>query len=133
MLLRGAHDRESPATRADDSAELAEEGVDLLVGADGVAADERGSCHDAVGEKGAARRREEVALVAPQREEGEAVAAIRVHERPCRPPLADRLRDGLTEGPEPEVEGCDAERDAESGERVGGAVRQVGAAPLLRA
>ena len=83
-----ADDREPPAAGADEPPQLGEEVVDLRLVADGIAADERRAGDDAVREEGAARGREEIALVAAQREEGEAVAAVRLDERPRDPPLA---------------------------------------------
>ena len=80
MLVERADDREPPAVRVRDAPELREQRVELRLVADRVAADERGAGDDAVGEERAPRRREEVALVAPQREEREAVAAVRVDE-----------------------------------------------------
>src|SRR2546430_366447 len=66
MRVGGADDREPPAARAGDPAQLREEGVDLRLVADRIAADEGRSRDDAGGEQGAARRREEIALVAAQ-------------------------------------------------------------------
>ena len=114
MRVGGADDREPPAARAGDPAQLREEVVDLRLVADRIAADEGRSRDDAVGEKRAARRREEIALVAPQGEEGEAVAAVGLHKRPRGPPLADRLRDDLAERPQPKVEGEEAEGKPET-------------------
>ena len=105
VLLGRADDRESPAARARDASQLRKQRVDLRLVADGIAADERRARDDAVGEERAAGRREEIALVASQREEREAVAAVAVDERPRDPPLAHRLRDGVAERPQPEVEG----------------------------
>src|SRR3954468_20369872 len=62
VRVGGADDREPPAARAGDPAQLREEVVDLRLVADGIAADESRSRDDAVGEEGAARRREEIAL-----------------------------------------------------------------------
>ena len=53
-----------------------------------------------------------------QREEGEAVAAVGVHQRAHEPPLPHRLRDGVSERSQPEVERERAEDDAETEERV---------------
>ena len=118
MRLGGADHREPPAVRASDAPELGEELVDLGLVADRIAADERRARDDAVREEGSPRRREEVALVAPQREEGEAVAAVRVDERARDPPLPHRLRDRVPERPQPEVERERAEHDAEAEKRV---------------
>ena len=52
-----------------------------------IAADERRPGDDSVGEKGAASRGEEVALVPAEREEVEAPAAVALHERPGEVPL----------------------------------------------
>ena len=100
--------------RAGDAPQLGEELVDLRLLPDRIAADERRAGDDAVGEERPARRREEIALVAAEREEGEAVGAVRVHERARHPPLPHRLRDSLSERPQPEVEGGEAEDDAEA-------------------
>src|SRR5512142_2790102 len=111
MLLRGADDGDPPSVRPGEAAQLAEKIVDLPAVADRVAAHQRGAVHDAVGEEGSSPRGEEVALVAAQGEEGKAVAAVRLDERPRGPSLPHGLRDGVAEGPEPEVEGGDAEGD----------------------
>ena len=79
-VSRCAEHREPPAARARDAPELGEQRVELRLVADRIAADERRAADDAVGEERAPRRGEEVALVAPQREEREAVAAVRVDE-----------------------------------------------------
>ena len=99
VLLGGADDREPPAAGANETAQLREEVVDLRLVADGIAADEGRSTDDAVGEKRAPGGREEVALVASQGEEGEAVAAVGLDQVTGDPPLPHRLGDGIPEGP----------------------------------
>src|SRR5215471_3143414 len=54
MRVRRSDDREPPAMRIDDSAQLGEEVVDLRVVPDRIAADEGRSRHDAIGEERAA-------------------------------------------------------------------------------
>ena len=130
VRVGGADDREPPAARAGDPAQLREEVVDLRLVADRIAADEGRSRDDAVGEKGAARRREEIALVAAQGEEGKAVAAVRVDQLPRHAPLPHRLRDSVSERTQPEVERERAEDDREAEERVTGARRQLDSAQL---
>ena len=95
-----------------------------------VAADQRRARDDAVREERAPGRREEVALVAPQREERQAVVPVRVDERACDPPLADGLRDGVRQRPQPEVERGEAEHEPERGEDVGEPVRDLAAVQL---
>ena len=92
LLLRRAEHRETPAVRLCDAPELGEQRVELLLVADRVAADQRGAGDDAIREERAPGRREEVALVAAEREEREAVAAVGVDERARDAALADRLR-----------------------------------------
>ena len=133
MRVGGADDREPPAARAGDPAQLREEVVDLRLVADRIAADEGRSRDDAVGEKRAARRREEIALVATQGEEGKAVAAVHVDQLPRHAPLPHRLGDSVSERTQPEVERERAEDDSEAEERVTGAGRQLEAADLRSA
>jgi hypothetical protein len=132
VRIGGADDREPPAAGANDAPQLREELVHLLLVAHRIAADQRRPRHHSVGEEGAARRREEVALVPSQRKEGEAVSAVCLHDRSGDSPLADRLRDRLPERPQPVVERRDAHGQADPGERVGGTMRQLGAAQLFR-
>ena len=113
-----------------DAPELGEQRVELRGVADRIAADERGARHDAVGEERATRRREEEALVAPQREEGEAVAAVLLDELARDPPLAHRLRDRLRQGPQPQAEHGEAREQADGSEQVAGAIGQLRAAQL---
>jgi hypothetical protein len=77
-----------------EALEVGEQRVELVRIADGVAADEGCAGDDAIGEEGAVRRGEVVALVAPEGEEGEAVAPVRVDELADRTPFRDRLRNG---------------------------------------
>ena len=91
------HNREPPAARTDEASQLGEERLDLRLVTDGIAADKRRSRHDAIGEEGAPGPREEVALVAAQREEGKAVAAVGVDQARMKPPLPNRLRDRVPE------------------------------------
>src|SRR5205809_159878 len=86
-----ADHRESPPARTRNPLQLRQQVIDLRLVADGIAADERSSRDDPVGEESTARGREEITLVASQREEGEAVATVAVHERPRHPPLSHRL------------------------------------------
>ena len=130
MHVGCADDRQPPAAGADETAQLREQVVDLGLVADGIAADECRPGDDAVREEGAPRGREQVALVAAQREEGEAVAPVGLDERPRDSPLPDRLYDGVAERSQPEVEREEAEGEAETEERVAGAVREVAAAQL---
>ena len=125
MLLGRAEDGEAPAVRLCDAPELGEQRVELLLVADRVGADERGAGDDAVREERPPRRREEVALVAAEGEEREAVAAVRVHERASDAALADGLPRRLRDRAEPEEERREPDEEAERGERVGGAVRQA--------
>ena len=130
MRVGGADDRVPPPAGASDTAQLQEEVVDLRLVTDRIAADERRSRDDAVGEKSAAGRREEIALVASQREEGEAVAAVRIDQLPRHSPLPHRLRDRVPERTQPEIESERGEHDAEPEECVTGAGREVHAAKL---
>ena len=98
--------------------QLGEEGVDLALLPHRVTAHERRAGNHAVGEERATTRGEEIALVAPQREEREAVGAVRLDERPRDAALPHRLRDRLPERAQPEV-------DADCGERGPGVVREV--------
>ena len=130
MRVGRADHRESPPARTRKPLQLRQQVIDLRLVADGIAADERCSRDDPVGEESTARRREEITLVASQCEEREAVAAVAVHERPRHPPLSHRLCDGVAERPQTEVEGEKAEDDGEAEEGVAGAVRQLDAAQL---
>ncbi len=130
VLLGRAHHRQPPPVRARAAPQFGEQQVDLGVVADGIAADEGRPRDDAVGEESAAGRREEVALVAPQREEGKAVAAVSLDQRARHAALPHRLGDGVAERPQPEVEGEEAEGDAEPEEPVARAVSQLDAAQL---
>src|SRR5581483_1025638 len=78
LRVRRAEHGEPPAVGPHERAELGQERVQLVLVPDRVAAHERGSGDDAIGEECTSRRREEVALVAPEREEGQAVAPVRV-------------------------------------------------------
>jgi hypothetical protein len=115
-----AHHREPPPVRVHDPPQLREQVVDLSIVADRVPADEGGSRDDAIGEEGAARRREEIALVASQGEEREAVTPVFVHQRPRHAPLRDGLRDGMAERPQPEVEGEKTADEAKAETRSAG-------------
>ena len=116
--------------RAREALQLGEELVDLVVVSDRVAADEGRSPDDAVREESAAGRREEIALVVPQGEEGEAVAAVGIHERPDQPPLPHRLGDGLPQRPQGVIKRERAENDSETEERVAAAWGEVDSAQL---
>ena len=129
-LARRAEHREPPAARVRDAPELGEQRVELRGVADGIAADERGARHDAVREERAPGRREEEALVTPQGEEGEAVAAVLLDEVARDPPLPDRLRDGLRQRPQPQAERGEAQQEADGREQVARAIGQLRAAQL---
>ena len=101
-----------------DAAELREELRELLRGADRVAADECCASDDLVREEAPARRREEVGLVAPQAEEGEAVLTVRADEPPDEPPFFGRLAHAFRERAEPQVEGARGEQERDGGEDV---------------
>src|SRR5205085_1409211 len=73
---------------------------------------------DAVGQERAAARREEVALVAAEREEGEAVAAVLADESLRVPALRRGLARPQGERPEPQVERPRREREREQAERL---------------
>ena len=98
MLVGGADDGEPPPVRTRDAAQLASSASNSSSSPTGSPLTSAVPRDDAVGEERAPGRREEIALVAPQREEREAVAAVRVDERARHPLLADRLRDGLPNG-----------------------------------
>src|SRR5581483_9460498 len=119
VLVRRADDRESPAVRVREACEVVEQRIELRLVADGIAADERRTRDDAIGEERPARRREVVALVASQREEGEAVASVRVHELADGAPLHDGLLDRMRERAQPEHERREAEQQADRLEDVG--------------
>ena len=130
MHVGCADDGQPPAAGADETAQLREQIVDLGLVADGISADECRPGDDAVREEGTPRGREQVALVAAQREEGEAVAPVSLDERPRDSPLPDRLYDRMAERSQPEVEREDAEGETKTEERIAGAVREVAAAQL---
>src|SRR5205085_4363764 len=113
VRLGCAEHGEAPAVRANDAPELGQERVELGLFADWIAADERRARDDAIHEERLPRRREEVALVAAQGEEGEAVAPICVDERARNAPLPHRLRDLVRERPQPEVQGERSEQETE--------------------
>src|SRR5207244_12644723 len=81
LEVGGAEEREPPAVRVDDAAELGQQLVEFFLLADQVAADERAAADDAVGEECASARREEPALVPAQREERERVPTISLEDR----------------------------------------------------
>src|SRR5207237_4920390 len=90
-LRARAEDRDPPGAVVGEAPEGGEEFRDVAGLADRVAADERAAVHDAVGEERAPARREEVALVAAEREEREAVVAVLANEPLREPPLRRRL------------------------------------------
>ena len=78
--------------------ELGEQLEDLRPLADGIAAHESAAADDLVGEEARSARREEVALVAAQAEEREAVVAVRAYEPTDEPPLVGGLTDTFGSG-----------------------------------
>ena len=80
-VVRRARDRHAPALRMGDAAELRDQLVALVVGADRVAGDKRRPADDAIREERPAADGEEVALVATQREVRQAVVAVLLDER----------------------------------------------------
>ena len=101
-----------------DAAELGQQLGELLCGANRIAADECGTADDLVREEAAARRGEEVALVAPEAEEREAVLAVPADQPPDEPPFLRRLPDAPRERTEPQVEGARGEEQRDGGEDV---------------
>ena len=118
LLAARPEDRDPPAVRAREPAELGQQLVELVLVPDGIAADERGACDDPVRQEGAPVRREQVALVAAQGEEGQAVAAVGLDEPPRGAPLFDGLADAGRERPEPEIERADGHHGGRRGEHV---------------
>ena len=106
-----------------DARELAHQLGPLGRVADRVAGDERRAVDHAVGEERAAARREEVALVAAQREVGEAVGAVALDER-RRPARARPHRARATgSGRNHSQSAADRERADEDHQRVVDAIR----------
>ena len=85
---------------------------------------------DAVREERAPRRREEVALVAPEREEREAVAPVRVDERARDAALPHRLRDRVRERAQPEAQRAECEARIRARRRRRRAGRELAAVQL---
>jgi len=103
LLRRGCEHGESPPAGSRDPGHLPEQRVELSLIADGISAHERAAGDDAIREERASTGREQVALVAAEREEREAVVTVCVDERPCRSSLSDGLRNGERERTQPEV------------------------------
>lgn len=92
-----ARDSDAPAARPGGRREVGQQLGELTAVTDRIATDERCPRHDAEGQEGAAAGREEVALVAAQREEVEASAAVLLDERPGEVMLLLRLQGALTQ------------------------------------
>src|SRR5262245_27628937 len=130
LRMRRTEDRDAPAVLVRERAKIGQEVVELVLVPHWVAADERDAADDPVREERAPGRREEPALVTAEREEGEAVAAVRLHERAGSTVLRDGLNDGLRQRAEPEEQGREAEYERERERRLGDAFRNLGAVQL---
>ena len=101
-----------------DAAEGVQQGAEVRGHADRVAGHESAAVDDAIGEERAAARGEEVALVATEREEREAVVSVLADEPLGLQALRRRLANAERERAEPQVERTGAEREREQAERL---------------
>src|SRR5439155_13088625 len=124
QALARAQNRDAPTAAPSELTEAFEKSWNLAPVPDRIAADERRPADHRVGEERAAARREEVALVAAQREVRERVAPVLLDQAPREGAISDGRMLAPAPGAQPQVEPAECEERRSRGHQVDQVVGQ---------